>query len=60
MRERRIVGNDKPGVGMLIMTKSSNGKDIYDDLLRAVLAGTFTPLQWEGFKPSGGEGKIRP
>jgi hypothetical protein len=59
MRERRIVGN-KPGVGMLIMAKSSNGEDIYDDLLRAVLADTFTPLQWEGFKPSGGEGTIRP
>jgi hypothetical protein len=45
---------------MLIMTNSSNGEDIYDGLLRAVLADTFTPLEWEDFKPSGGEATSRP
>jgi CubicO group peptidase (beta-lactamase class C family) len=47
-----VVCFDKPKIGMLIMTNSSNGEDIYDGLLRAVLADTFTPLEWEGFKPS--------
>lgn len=47
-----VVGFDKRKTGMLIMTNSSNGEDIYDGLLRAVLTDTFTPLEWEGFKPS--------
>jgi hypothetical protein len=34
---------------MLIMANSSNGKDIYSDLLEEVLRDTFTPLEWEGF-----------
>jgi CubicO group peptidase (beta-lactamase class C family) len=55
-----VVCFDKHGAGMLIMTNSSNGEDIYDGLLRAVLDDTFTPLEWEGFKPSGSEGTIRP
>jgi hypothetical protein len=36
---------------MLIMTNSSNGEDIYDDLLRNVLADAFTPVKRQGFKP---------
>jgi CubicO group peptidase (beta-lactamase class C family) len=47
-----IVCFDRPKIGMLIMTNSSNGEDIYDGLLRAILADTFTPLEWEGFKPA--------
>jgi CubicO group peptidase (beta-lactamase class C family) len=47
-----VVCFDKPKIGMLIMTDSSNGEDIYDGLLRAVLGDTFTPLEWESFKPS--------
>jgi CubicO group peptidase (beta-lactamase class C family) len=47
-----VVCFDKPKIGMLIMTNSSNGEDIYDALLRAVLADTFTPLGWEGFRSS--------
>jgi CubicO group peptidase (beta-lactamase class C family) len=45
-----VVCFDKPKIGMLIMTNSSNGEDTYDGLLRAILADTFTPLEWEGFK----------
>jgi CubicO group peptidase (beta-lactamase class C family) len=46
-----VVCFDRPKVGMLIMTNSSNGEDIYDALLTKVLGDTFTPLEWEGFKP---------
>jgi CubicO group peptidase (beta-lactamase class C family) len=41
----------KPKSGMLIMTNSNNGEDLYSGLLDALLGDTFTPLVWEGFKP---------
>ncbi len=41
---------DRPKTGILIMTNSSNGEDIYSGLLEKVLRDTFTPLEWEGFK----------
>lgn len=47
-----VVCFDKPKIGMLIMTNSSNGEDIYDALLRTVIRDTFTPLDWEGFRPA--------
>jgi CubicO group peptidase (beta-lactamase class C family) len=47
-----VVCFDQPKSGMLIMTNSSNGEDIYSGLLETVLRDTFTPLEWEGFKPS--------
>lgn len=47
-----VVCFDSPKTGMLIMTNSSNGEDIYDGLLRSVIRDTFTPLDWEGFRPS--------
>lgn len=47
-----VVCFDKPGTGMLIMTNSSNGEDIYDGLLRRIIRDTFTPLDWEGFRPA--------
>jgi hypothetical protein len=34
---------------VLIMTNSSNGEHIYDQLLRAIQGNTFTPVEWEGF-----------
>jgi CubicO group peptidase (beta-lactamase class C family) len=55
-----VVCFDKPKVGMLIMTNSSNGEDTYDGLLRAILADTFTPLEWEGFKSAVSEGLSHP
>jgi CubicO group peptidase (beta-lactamase class C family) len=45
-----VVCFDQPKVGMLIMTNSANGEDIYSGLLEQVLGDTFTPLEWEGFK----------
>lgn len=47
-----VVCFERPQAGMLIMTNSSNGEDIYDGLLRTMLGDTFTPLEWEGFKSS--------
>lgn len=47
-----VVCFDKPKSGILIMTNSNNGEDIYSGLLENLLRDTFTPLDWEGFKPS--------
>ncbi|HTU33338.1 MAG TPA: serine hydrolase domain-containing protein [Candidatus Acidoferrum sp.] len=47
-----VVCFDSPKTGMLIMTNSSNGEDIYDGLLRTVIRDSFTPLDWEGFRPA--------
>ncbi|HEY4214449.1 MAG TPA: serine hydrolase domain-containing protein [Steroidobacteraceae bacterium] len=45
-----VVCFDEPKSGMLIMTNSSNGEDIYGSVLEALLRDTFTPLEWEAFK----------
>ena len=42
---------DKLGTGILIMTNSGNGEDIYKPLLENLLKNTFTPIEWEGFTP---------
>jgi len=47
-----VVGFDGPKPAMLIMTNSSNGEDLYSGLLEQLLGDTFTPLEWEGFKPA--------
>jgi CubicO group peptidase (beta-lactamase class C family) len=49
---------DRPKTGILIMTNSSNGEDIYSGLLEKVLRDTFTPLEWEGFKAPISNGSI--
>jgi CubicO group peptidase (beta-lactamase class C family) len=46
----QIPGKQKSGI--LIMTNSSNGEDIYDGLLRTLLGDSFTPLAWENFRPA--------
>jgi len=38
-------------IGVVIMTNSSNGENIYDELLQKLQKNTFTPLEWEGFTP---------
>lgn len=45
-----VVCFDQPKAGMLIMTNSANGEDIYSGLLGQVIGDTFTPLEWERFK----------
>jgi CubicO group peptidase (beta-lactamase class C family) len=52
-----VVCFDQAKTGILIMTNSSNGEDVYDRLLRQLIADTFTPLDWEGFRPTGMQGK---
>ncbi len=47
-----VVCFDKPRTGILIMTNSSNGEDLYSGLLENLIQDTFTPLVWEGFKSS--------
>jgi CubicO group peptidase (beta-lactamase class C family) len=42
---------DKAGIGMLIMTNSSNGESIYQQLLETVLKNNYTPIEWESFPP---------
>lgn len=42
---------DKAGIGMLIMTNSSNGEGIYQELLGTALKNNYTPIEWESFTP---------
>jgi len=37
--------------GIVIMTNSSNGEGIFQELLEALLRNTFTPIEWEGYTP---------
>jgi CubicO group peptidase (beta-lactamase class C family) len=46
-----VVYFDKVGTGMLIMTNSSNGEGIYQELLETVLKNNYTPIDWESFTP---------
>jgi len=39
----------EPKIAMVIMTNSSNGENVYDELLQKLQKNTFTPLEWEGF-----------
>ena len=45
------VSFEKSGIGILIMTNSSNGEGIYKELLETLLRNKFTPIEWEGFTP---------
>jgi CubicO group peptidase (beta-lactamase class C family) len=47
-----LVCFDKPKTAMLIMTNSSNGEDMYSGLLEGIIGDSYTPLEWEGFRPS--------
>jgi|ERR1051326_77164 CubicO group peptidase (beta-lactamase class C family) len=44
---------DKPKIGVVIMTNSSNGEGIFKELLEALIRDTFTPIEWEGYTPYG-------
>lgn len=55
-----VVCFDRPKTGILIMTNSSNGEDIYSGLLEGMLRDTFTPLEWEGFRASTSVGASHP
>ena len=47
-----VVCFDKSKAGILIMTNSSNGEDLFSGLLEGILRDNFTPLEWEGYKPA--------
>jgi CubicO group peptidase (beta-lactamase class C family) len=47
-----VVCFDKPKSGILIMTNSSNGDNIFTSLLEDLLRNTFTPIEWERLKPA--------
>jgi len=42
---------DKSGIGILMMSNSSNGEGIYKDLLETVLRDSYEPVAWQGFTP---------
>jgi len=44
------VGFDS-GRGLLIMTNSSNGEGIFQELIETLLGNRDTPVEWEGFTP---------
>ncbi len=46
-----VVCFDKPKIGLLIMTNSSNGEGIFKELLETLLKNTYTPIEWEGYTP---------
>jgi CubicO group peptidase (beta-lactamase class C family) len=46
-----VVVFDKPGTGIVIMTNSSNGEGIFQQLLEQVIGNTYTPIEWEGYAP---------
>jgi serine-type D-Ala-D-Ala carboxypeptidase/endopeptidase len=37
--------------GVLLMSNSDNAESIFDHLLAATMADTYTPLEWEGYVP---------
>lgn len=44
---------DGPGTGIVIMTNSSNGEGIFQELLDRLIKNTYTPIEWEGYVPFG-------
>jgi CubicO group peptidase (beta-lactamase class C family) len=42
---------DEKKMGIVIMTNSSNGEGIYEELLERLQRNTFTPVEWEHFAP---------
>ncbi len=45
-----VVCFDSAGTGILIMTNSSNGEDLYGTLLETLIRDVYTPYEWERFK----------
>jgi CubicO group peptidase (beta-lactamase class C family) len=42
---------DALGTGIVIMTNSSNGEGIFQELLEQLIKNTYTPIEWEGYVP---------
>jgi CubicO group peptidase (beta-lactamase class C family) len=41
----------RPQTGIVILSNSSNGEGIFEEVLESVLRDNFTPLEWEGYTP---------
>jgi CubicO group peptidase (beta-lactamase class C family) len=46
-----VVCFDKPKIGLMIMTNSSNGEGIFKELIETLLKNPYTPIEWEGYTP---------
>jgi CubicO group peptidase (beta-lactamase class C family) len=42
---------DRPKSGIVIMTNSSNGEGIFQELLETLIRDRSTPIEWEGYTP---------
>jgi hypothetical protein len=40
---------DGRGIGLVIMTNSSNGEGIFQELLDRLIKNSYTPFEWEGY-----------
>ena len=49
--ENYMIGFDKSGSGLVLMTNSSNGDSIFKELLSTLIGDTYTPWEWQGFIP---------
>jgi len=49
--ENYMIGFDRSGTGMVVMTNSSNGESIFKELLETLLGDTFTVWEWESYTP---------
>jgi CubicO group peptidase (beta-lactamase class C family) len=49
--ENYMIGFDRSGTGLVLMTNSSNGDSIFKELLQTLIGDTYTPWEWQGFIP---------
>lgn len=47
--ENYMIGFDKSGSGLVLMTNSSNGDSLFKELLATLIGDTYTPWEWQGF-----------
>jgi CubicO group peptidase (beta-lactamase class C family) len=45
-----VVFDDR-GIGIVVMSNSSNAEGIFPALLERILANTYAPVEWEGYVP---------
>lgn len=45
-----VVFDDR-GIGIVIMSNSSNAEGIFQELLDRLIKNTYTPIEWEGYTP---------
>ena len=55
--ENYMIGFDKTGTGIVIMTNSSNGESIFKELLQTLVGDTYTVWEWEDYTPWNATGR---